>query len=86
MTLQDAVKAYIHKLETDSTIVSTSHYHYAAYAKRFGDDVWEKALDEYFENRRNQNKNYIIDQVNKGTATPEQQQWYNDWVKEGKKT
>ena len=34
----------------------------------------------------NQNKNYIIDQVNAGTATPEQQQWYNDWVKEGKTT
>ena len=52
MTLQDAVKAYIHKLETDSPIVSTSHYHYAAYAKRFGDDVWQKALDEYFESRK----------------------------------
>jgi hypothetical protein len=39
-------------LETDSPIVSTSHYHYAAYAKQFGGDVWEKALDEYFENQK----------------------------------
>jgi len=49
MTLQDAVKAYIHKLETDSPIVSTSHAHYMAYAKMFGDDVWRKALDDYFD-------------------------------------
>jgi hypothetical protein len=52
MTLQDAVKAYIHKLENDSPIVSTSHAHYMAYAKMFGDDVWEKALDAYFESRK----------------------------------
>lgn len=31
----------------------------------------------------NQNKNYIVDQVNAGTATAEQQQWYNDWVSAG---
>jgi len=52
MTLEDAVKAYIHKLETDSPIVSTSHFHYAAYAKRFGDDVWQKALLCYTENTK----------------------------------
>ena len=56
MKLQDAVKAYIHKLETDSPIVSTSHFHYAAYAKQFGDDVWEKALDDYFENQKRNKK------------------------------
>jgi len=54
MTLEDAVKAYIHKLETDSPIVSTSHFHYAAYAKRFGDDVWQKALDDYFATQKTQ--------------------------------
>jgi len=52
MKLQDAVKAYILKLETDSPIVSTSHFHYAAYAKQFGADVWEKALDDYFEKQK----------------------------------
>lgn len=52
MTIQDAVKAYIHKLENDSPIVSTSHAHYMAYAKMFGDDVWEKALDDYFESKK----------------------------------
>lgn len=49
MTIQEAIKAYIYKLENDSPIVSTSHAHYAAYAKMFGDDVWEKALNDYFE-------------------------------------
>lgn len=52
MTIQDAVKAYIHKLENDSPIVSTSHFAYARYARMFGDDVWEKALDDYFESRK----------------------------------
>ena len=52
MTLQDAVKAYIHKLENDSPIVSTSHAHYMAYAKMFGDDVWEKALNDYIESQK----------------------------------
>jgi hypothetical protein len=52
MTLQDAVKAYIRKLETDSPIVSTSHAHYMAYAIKFGDDVWRKALDEYFDSQK----------------------------------
>lgn len=52
MNIEDAVKAYIHKLENDSPIVSTSHAHYAAYARMFGDDVWEKALDDYFEWRK----------------------------------
>lgn len=52
MTLQEAVKAYIHKLETDSPVVSTSHSHYAHYAKRFGDDVWQKALDNYFNDQK----------------------------------
>ena len=52
MTLQEAVKAYIHKLETDSPIVSTSHSHYMAYAKMFGDDVWQKALDDYFNSQK----------------------------------
>ena len=56
MKLEDAVKAYINKLETDSPIVSTSHFHYAAYAKQFGDDVWEKALDKYFENQKRNKK------------------------------
>jgi len=49
MTLQDAVKAYIHKLKNDSPIVSTSHALYMAYAIKFGDDVWRKALDDYFD-------------------------------------
>ena len=48
MTLQDAVKAYIYQVENQSPIVSTSHSHYAAYARKFGDDVWQKALDDYF--------------------------------------
>ena len=52
MTLQDAVKAYIYKLENDSPIVSTSHAHYMAYAKMFGDDVWQQALDDYFESQK----------------------------------
>lgn len=52
MTIQDAVAAYIHKLENDSPIVSTSHFHYAAYAKMFGGDAWQKALDEYFDSRK----------------------------------
>lgn len=52
MTLEDAVKAYIHKLENDSPIVSTSHFAYARYARMFGDDVWEKALDAYFDSRK----------------------------------
>jgi len=52
MTLQDAIKAYIHKLENDSPIVSTSHAHYHAYAKMFGDDVWRKALDDYFDSQK----------------------------------
>lgn len=52
MTIQDAVAAYIHKLENDSPIVSTSHAHYAAYAKMFGDDAWQKALDEYFDSHK----------------------------------
>lgn len=52
MTLQEAVKAYIHKLETDSPIVSTSHAHYMAYAKMFGGDVWQKALDDYFNSQK----------------------------------
>jgi len=52
MKLSEAVEAYIYKLKTDSPIVSTSHFHYAAYAKRFGDDVWRKALDDYFENQK----------------------------------
>lgn len=52
MTIQDAVKAYIHKLENDSPIVSTSHFAYARYARMFGDDVWRKALDAYFESRK----------------------------------
>ena len=52
MNIEDAVKAYIHKLENDSPVVSTSHYHYAAYAKRFGDVVWRQALDDYFEWRK----------------------------------
>jgi len=30
-----------------------------------------------------ENKNFIIAQVNAGTATPEQQQWYNDWISAG---
>lgn len=52
MNIEDAVKAYIHKLENDSPIVSTSHVHYAAYAKRFGETVWQQALDDYFELRK----------------------------------
>lgn len=52
MTLQDAVKAYIHKLENDSPIVSTSHAHYGAYAKMFGSEVWQKALDDYFKQQK----------------------------------
>ena len=52
MTLQEAVKAYIHKLEYDSPIVSTSHAHYAAYAQMFGDDVCEKALNDYFDSQK----------------------------------
>ena len=52
MTLEDAVKAYIHRLENDSPIVSTSHFAYARYARMFGDDVWEKALDAYFDSRK----------------------------------
>ena len=56
MTLQDAVKAYIHKLENDSPIVSTSHAHYAAYARMFGDGVWQKALDDYFDAQKKRGK------------------------------
>jgi hypothetical protein len=52
MTLQEAVKAYIHKVENQSPIVSTSHSHYMAYAKMFGDDVWRKALDDYFDSKK----------------------------------
>ena len=52
MTLQDAVKAYIHKLENDSPIVSTSHALYMACAIKFGDDVWRKALDDYFDSQK----------------------------------
>ena len=52
MTLEEAVKAYIHKLENDSPIVSTSHFAYARYARMFGNDVWEKALDAYFDSRK----------------------------------
>jgi hypothetical protein len=52
MTLQDAVKAYIATIENDSPIVSTSHFAYARYARMFGDDVWQKALDAYFESRK----------------------------------
>ena len=52
MTLQEAVKAYIHKLKNDSPIVSTSHAHYMAYAIKFGDDVWRKALDDYFSKQK----------------------------------
>lgn len=52
MTLQDAVKAYIYQVENQSPIVSTSHAHYGYYAKMFGDDVWQKALDDYFDSQK----------------------------------
>jgi|14BtaG_2_1085337.scaffolds.fasta_scaffold83931_3 hypothetical protein len=52
MTLQEAVKAYIYQVKNQSPIVSTSHAHYMAYAKRFGDDVWQKALDDYFSKQK----------------------------------
>ena len=52
MTLQDAVKAYIYQVENQSPIVSTSHSHYAAYARKFGDDVWREALDDYFSKQK----------------------------------
>lgn len=57
MTLEQAVKAYIYKLENDSPIVSTSHAHYHAYAKRFGGDIWQKALDDYFETQQKKRVN-----------------------------
>lgn len=49
MTLQEAVKEYIYQVENQSPIVSTSHAHYGYYARKFGDDVWRKALDDYFD-------------------------------------
>jgi len=52
MTLQEAVKAYIYQVENQSPIVSNSHAHYYAYAKMFGDDVWRKALDDYFDSQK----------------------------------
>ena len=57
MTLEQAVKAYIYKLENDSPIVSTSHAHYHAYAKMFGEDIWQKALDDYFETQQKKRVN-----------------------------
>jgi len=48
MTLQEAVKAYIYQVENQSDVVGTSHFHYYHYARKFGDDVWSKALDDYF--------------------------------------
>ena len=48
LTMEEAIKDYIHHLENQSPVVSTSHCRYYAYAQRFGSDVWENALDEYF--------------------------------------
>ena len=48
LTIDDAIQSYIYQLENQSPIVSTSHAYYHAYAKTFGSDVWENALDEYF--------------------------------------
>ena len=52
MTLQEAVKAYIYQVKNQSPVVSTSHSHYGYYARKFGDDVWQKALDDYFSNQK----------------------------------
>lgn len=52
MTLQDAVKEYIHRVENQSPVVSTSHSDYYVYARKFGDDVWRKALDDYFDSQK----------------------------------
>jgi len=52
MTLQEAVKAYIYQVKNQSPVVSTSHAHYYAYARKFGDDVWQKALDDYFSKQK----------------------------------
>lgn len=52
MTLQEAVKAYIYQVKNQSPIVSTSHSHYGYYAKKFGDGVWRKALDDYFSKQK----------------------------------
>jgi len=32
----------------------------------------------------NTNKNHILQQIESGNATPQQQQWYSDWVEAGK--
>ncbi len=60
MTLQDAVKAYIHAVENQSPVVSTSHSDYYAYARKFGDDVWQKALDDYFDSQKKRRSNSEI--------------------------
>lgn len=52
MTLQESVKAYIYQVKNQSPIVSTSHSHYGYYARKFGDDVWQKALDDYFSKQK----------------------------------
>ena len=52
MTLQEAVKAYIYQVKNQSPVVSTSHSHYGYYARKFGDDVCQKALDDYFSKQK----------------------------------
>ena len=32
----------------------------------------------------NTNKNYILQQIESGNATPQQQRWYSDWIEAGK--
>ena len=36
------------------------------------------------ENQWNTNKDYILQQVEAGNATPQQQRWYSDWIEAGK--